>query len=168
MVDDAVLSLILFSEVAFGGAMHASLHIQLSISLSTALPPPPPLHLLLPLLIHPLTHSPHTPGNKRSSSSSTPSSSSKDNSEFRFGSHDSTTPYSHPAPLGSGSTGGAGYGNKTGEMGGPTPDSAVGRIVEKVGGVVRSQRVVGVGRGMREREGYGRDEDDEGEERVAN
>lgn len=44
---------------------------------------------------------------------------SMDNSEFRFGSHSNTDPYSggHAARAGSGSTGGAGYGNKTGEFG---------------------------------------------------
>ncbi|KAH8638118.1 hypothetical protein IG631_05888 [Alternaria alternata] len=70
-------------------------------------------------------------GNKRSSS--TPST---DNSEFRFGSHSDTAPYSNATPMGSGSTGGAGYGNKTGEMSGPGHDSMMGKVVEKVGGML--------------------------------
>lgn len=40
-----------------------------------------------------------------------------DNSHFRFGSHSDTAPYSGGTVHGSGSTGGAGYGNKTGEFG---------------------------------------------------
>jgi hypothetical protein len=40
-----------------------------------------------------------------------------DNSEFRFGNHQDTQPYSgHAGRAGSGSTGGAGYGNKTGSF----------------------------------------------------
>lgn len=38
--------------------------------------------------------------------------------------------------MGSGSTGGAGYGNKTGEMSGPGHDSMMGKAVEKVGGIL--------------------------------
>lgn len=40
--------------------------------------------------------------------------------------------------MGSGSTGGAGYGNKTGEMSGPGHDSMMGKVVEKVGGMLFS------------------------------
>jgi len=38
--------------------------------------------------------------------------------------------------MGSGSTGGAGYGNKTGEMSGPGHDSMMGKVVEKFGGML--------------------------------
>ena len=37
--------------------------------------------------------------------------------EFRFGSHSDTSPYSGASEAGSGSTAGAGYGNKTGDFG---------------------------------------------------
>ncbi|EMD63628.1 hypothetical protein GGP41_005729 [Bipolaris sorokiniana] len=94
-------------------------------------------------------------GNKRSSASSTPST-----SDMHLGSHLSPTPYSNPAPLGSGSTGGAGYGNKTGEMGGPERDSMLGKVVEKIGGVVGSHKVARVGRGMREKEGFGEEREE--------
>jgi hypothetical protein len=57
--------------------------------------------------------------------------------------------------MGSGSTGGAGYGNKTGEMGGPDHDSMLGKVVEKVGGLVKNEKVEAKGRGMREKEGFG-------------
>lgn len=58
-----------------------------------------------------------------------------DNEDIRFGSHESTAPYSggHPR-YGSGSTGGAGFGNKTKNM--DKGDSAVGKMMEKVGGLV--------------------------------
>ncbi|KAI4637750.1 hypothetical protein J4E83_000568 [Alternaria metachromatica] len=89
-------------------------------------------------------------GNKRSSS--TPDT---DTSEFRFGSHSDTAPYSNGTAMGSGSTGGAGYGNKTGEMSGPEPDSLLGKVVEKVGGMVKNDKIEAKGRGMREKEGFG-------------
>lgn len=89
-------------------------------------------------------------GNKRSSS--TPST---DNSEFRFGSHSDTAPYSNATPMGSGSTGGAGYGNKTGEMSGPGHDSVLGKVVEKVGGMMKNGKIEDKGRVMREKEGFG-------------
>lgn len=57
--------------------------------------------------------------------------------------------------MGSGSTGGAGFGNKTGEMGGPSKDSVLGKVVEKVGGLVGSEKIVEKGKGMREKEGFG-------------
>jgi hypothetical protein len=57
--------------------------------------------------------------------------------------------------MGSGSTGGAGYGNKTGEMEGPSKDSSLGKVVEKVGGMMGNEKVVAKGRGMREKEGFG-------------
>ncbi|KAF7441954.1 hypothetical protein TUN199_07068 [Pyrenophora tritici-repentis] len=92
-------------------------------------------------------------GNKRTSS--TPST---DTSEFRFGSHSDTAPYSNATPMGSGSTGGAGYGNKTGEMGGPNMhDSGVGKVIMKVGEMVGSNKVEGVGERMRVKEGWERE-----------
>lgn len=106
------------------------------------------------------SNNPH-PGNKRTSSIPT-----TDSTEFRFGSHSDTSPYSNPTPMGSGSTGGAGYGNKTGEMSGPsdhTHDSGVGRVVMKMGEVVGSKRVEGVGERMRVGRGWsGGDGDGDG------
>ena len=95
----------------------------------------------------------HYTGNKRSSS--TPTDTSLDTSEFRFGSHTDTAPYSNATPMGSGSTGGAGFGNKTGEMEGPTKDSTLGKVMEKVGGMMKNEKIVEKGRGMREKEGFG-------------
>lgn len=67
-----------------------------------------------------------------------------DNKDIRFGSHESTAPYSGGHPdYGSGSTGGAGFGNKTGSM--ETGDSAVGKMVEKVGGLVSETVLFGDG-----------------------
>jgi hypothetical protein len=57
--------------------------------------------------------------------------------------------------MGSGSTGGAGFGNKTGEMQGPSKDSTLGKVVEKVGGMLKNEKVVEKGRGMREEKGFG-------------
>jgi hypothetical protein len=57
--------------------------------------------------------------------------------------------------MGSGSTGGAGYGNKTGEMSGPGHDSALGKMVEKVGGLMKNGKIEEKGRVMREKEGFG-------------
>ena len=118
------------------------------------IPPSPSLFSSSPSKRSP-THTfniPNTyPGNKRSSS--TPDT---DTSEFRFGSHSDTAPYSNGTAMGSGSTGGAGYGNKTGEMSGPEPDSLLGKVVEKVGGMVKNDKIEAKGRGMREKEGFGR------------
>jgi hypothetical protein len=107
--------------------------------------------------------SPHLPqtkplisGNKRSSS--TPTDTSLDTSEFRFGSHTDTAPYSNATPMGSGSTGGAGFGNKTGEMEGPSKDSTLGKVMEKVGGMMKNEKLAEKGRGMREKEGFGQAE----------
>ncbi|KAF1828890.1 hypothetical protein BDW02DRAFT_603023 [Decorospora gaudefroyi] len=97
-------------------------------------------------------------GNKRSSSTPTDtdtSSTSTSTNPTPFPSHATTAPYTNASRLGSGSTGGAGYGNKTGEMEGPSTDSRVGRWVEKVGGLVGKERIVDVGRGMREGKGLG-------------
>lgn len=57
--------------------------------------------------------------------------------------------------MGSGSTGGAGYGNKTGEMSGPGHDSVLGKVVEKVGGMMKNGKIEDKGRVMREKEGFG-------------
>jgi hypothetical protein len=40
-------------------------------------------------------------------------------------------------------------------MGGPSKDSTVGKVVEKVGGLVKSEMIVKKGREMREEEGLG-------------
>lgn len=53
-------------------------------------------------------------------------------------------------------------------MGGPEADSSLGKLVEKVGGVVGSEGLVRKGRGLREKEGFGQEDDGEGVERVAN
>lgn len=100
-----------------------------------------------------LSHNTNTKpqGNKRSSHSS---SSSSPPSDFHLTSSTSSTPYSNPARLGSGATAGAGYGNKTGEMGGSGVHGVLGKAVEKVGDVMGSGRVVRMGRGMKgEKEG---------------
>lgn len=89
-----------------------------------------------------------TTGNKRSAfpASSTVSSS--------FNSTGSTAPYSNATPMGSGSTAGAGYGNKTGSFG-ETKDSTVGKMMEKVGQVVHSEKMEERGRAKREEKGFG-------------
>ncbi|QDS74712.1 hypothetical protein FKW77_000664 [Venturia effusa] len=71
-----------------------------------------------------------------------------DNKDLRFGSHESTAPYSGGHPdYGSGSTGGAGFGNKTGNM--ATGDSSVGKLMEKVGGLVKNEGMVEKGHAKR-------------------
>ncbi|KAE9963916.1 hypothetical protein EG328_010955 [Venturia inaequalis] len=71
-----------------------------------------------------------------------------DDKQLRFGSHESTAPYSGGHPdYGSGSTGGAGIGNKTGNM--ETGDSAVGKMMEKVGGMVKHEGLVEKGHAKR-------------------
>jgi hypothetical protein len=82
-----------------------------------------------------------------------------DNTDLRFDSHRSTAPYSGGSALGSGSTGGAGFGNKTGSMNGESHDSTIGKVMEKVGGVVKSEGLVEKGRAKREKEGFGRVEE---------
>jgi len=84
---------------------------------------------------------------------------SYDNSDLRFSSHDSTAPYQGGGKVGSGSTAGAGFGNKTGEMA-SHDDSVIGRVMEKFGGMVGSEGLVGKGRAKREKEGLGREQDD--------
>lgn len=85
------------------------------------------------------------PGNK---SSSHPESKSE---EFRFGIHKDTAPYSNARPLGSGSTGGAGFGNKTGSFS-ESHDSTVGKVLEKAGHVVHSGKLEKMGADMRAKE----------------
>lgn len=117
-------------------------------------------------LLHPFTDSPiptpslntsnTPPGNKRSSfstSTSAPSSSSEEE-QFRFGLHKDTSPYSHATPHGSGSTGGAGFGNKTGSFS-ESHDSTVGKVLEKAGHVVHSVKLEEKGAAMREKAGLG-------------
>ncbi len=40
-------------------------------------------------------------------------------------------------------------------MAAPGHDSALGKVVEKVGGMVKNDKIVEKGRGMREKEGFG-------------
>lgn len=82
-------------------------------------------------------------GNK---SSAHPSSTEQ---ETRYGIHTDTAPYSGATRVGSGSTAGAGYGNKTGSFG-EGGDSTVGKVVEKAGHVLHSAKVEEKGRMMRE------------------
>jgi len=95
-------------------------------------------------------------GNK---SAPDPDMSSYDNSDLRFSSHDSTAPYQGGGKVGSGSTAGAGFGNKTGEMA-SHDDSVVGRVLEKVGGLMGNEGLAGKGRAKREDAGLGRKEED--------
>jgi uncharacterized protein YjbJ (UPF0337 family) len=110
------------------------------------------------------------PGNK-SDDSSAPTS----NDEFRFDLHKDTSPYSNPGRAGSGSTGGAGYGNKTGEhtTGGKhtyparlvhrrhtrnefddnsdaRTDSTLGKIMEKAGHMTHNENLAAKGTMKRE------------------
>ncbi|KAL6702516.1 hypothetical protein ACN47E_001580 [Coniothyrium glycines] len=89
-------------------------------------------------------------GNKRSAlSKSDSNTSTESDAEFRFGSHLDTAPYSNATPLGSGSTGGAGYGNKTGSFEGSN-DSALGKVMEKMGTLIHNQNIAEKGRMKRE------------------
>ncbi|KAF3039294.1 hypothetical protein E8E11_006216 [Didymella keratinophila] len=110
------------------------------------------------------SHSPPTYGagfgNKTSSqptadaispSSSHDKSSSVDEGDgaFRFNSQDrhGSAPYSNAHTYGSASTAGAGWGNKTGSfsedgVGGGDKDSTLGKMMEKVGGIVHSPALV--------------------------
>ncbi|KAF2126010.1 hypothetical protein P153DRAFT_433822 [Dothidotthia symphoricarpi CBS 119687] len=72
-----------------------------------------------------------------------------------YPSHTSTAPYTNASPLGSGSTAGAGYGNKTGSFGGGHSDSMMGKLVQKAGHVMHSGALEEKGRGMREGGGGG-------------
>ncbi|KAH9866620.1 hypothetical protein J1614_008312 [Plenodomus biglobosus] len=87
-------------------------------------------------------------GNKRSSFPATSSSPGS----MTFKSSHETGPYSNATPMGSGSTAGAGYGNKTASFG-ESKDSALGKVMEKVGYVVHSEGIVEKGREMRREKG---------------
>ncbi|TID14732.1 pre-mrna-splicing factor cwc15 [Venturia nashicola] len=79
------------------------------------------------------------------------------NQDVRFGTQSSTAPYSGGHPdYGSGSTGGAGFGNKTGQM--DRGDSAVGKVMEKVGGLVKNKGLVEKGHAKRGEAGLAKDE----------
>lgn len=81
--------------------------------------------------------------------------SSYDNKDLCFDSHSSTAPYSGGHPdYGSGSTGGAGFGNKTGNM--ETKDSKIGKVMEKVGGMMKSDGMVEKGHAKRVEAGLGK------------
>lgn len=95
---------------------------------------------------------------------SKPSSSpSADEEEFRFGLHKDTSPYSHASPHGSGTTGGAGFGNKTGSFS-ESSDSTLGKVMEKAGHLMRNEKMVEKGRGKREEKGFGGSAQGEAEE----
>jgi len=93
-------------------------------------------------------------GNK---SNPDPDMSSYDNKDLRFDSHSSTAPYSGGHPdYGSGSTGGAGFGNKTGNM--ETKDSTIGKVMEKVGGMMKNEGLVKKGHAKRVKAGLGKED----------
>ncbi|EAT78820.1 hypothetical protein HBI56_175390 [Parastagonospora nodorum] len=89
-----------------------------------------------------LTHQ----GNKSDLPSASPS-----NDEFRFGLHADTAPYSGASEsrAGSGSTGGAGYGNKTGGFA-HSGDSTLGKVMEKAGHVMHNEGLVAKGAAKRQ------------------
>ena len=76
-----------------------------------------------------------------------------DGDDTRFGIHAKTDSYSGGTHHGSGSTGGAGFGNKTSEMG--KEDSMVGKVMEKIGGMMNNEQMVEKGRAKRETNNYG-------------
>lgn len=112
------------------------------------------------------THWALTIGNKSKSISTDTHTSSHDG--IRLGLHKDTSPYSGATKIGSGSTAGAGYGNKTGsfsshDSGGmhcatcihknmliKLVDSTVGKIMEKAGHVVHSSVLTEKGRAKRD------------------
>lgn len=89
-------------------------------------------------------------GNKRSSFPAT--SSTLESVDFK--SANETGPYSNATPMGSGSTAGAGYGNKTGSFEG-SKDSALGRVMERVGHVMHNEGIAEKGRVKRSEKGFG-------------
>ena len=90
------------------------------------------------------------PGNKRSSDPVP----SPDDDEFRFGLHKDTSPYSNAAPHGSGSTGGAGFGNKTGSFS-ESSGSTLGKVMEKAGHILHNEKMAEKGRMKSEEKGVG-------------
>ncbi|KAH9867944.1 hypothetical protein IAQ61_007249 [Plenodomus lingam] len=123
-----------------------------------------PINLVCPLpmtthLFHPRLSLPSTTptptnkmdiGNKRSSFPAT--SSTLESVDFK--SANETGPYSNATPMGSGSTAGAGYGNKTGSFEG-SKDSALGRVMERVGHVMHNEGIAEKGRVKRSEKGFG-------------
>ncbi|KAF2624713.1 hypothetical protein BU25DRAFT_460886 [Macroventuria anomochaeta] len=105
-------------------------------------------------------------GNKRASQPTISPSSSNEKSvdtedgveeSFHFNTQDThgSAPYSNAHTYGSASTAGAGYGNKTGSFssagdGGGHKDSTMGRVMQKIGGVVHSEKIGEKGRVKRE------------------
>jgi hypothetical protein len=73
------------------------------------------------------------------------------NDEFRFDLHKDTSPYSgaNESRAGSGSTGGAGYGNKTGEFA-HSGDSTMGKVMEKAGHMMKNEGLVAKGAAKRQ------------------
>ncbi|CAD0086659.1 unnamed protein product [Aureobasidium vineae] len=81
-----------------------------------------------------------------------------DSSNTRFGSSTDTGAYSGSNEYGSGSTGGAGYGNKsseytTDESSGKQGDSTAGKLMSKLGGMMKNERMVEKGEAKREAAG---------------
>lgn len=74
--------------------------------------------------------------------------------DFRFGLHKDTSPYSNATPHGSGSTGGAGFGNKTGSFS-ESGDSTLGKVMEKAGHLMHNEKMAEKGRVKREEAGLG-------------
>ncbi|KAF1847387.1 uncharacterized protein K460DRAFT_352533 [Cucurbitaria berberidis CBS 394.84] len=93
-------------------------------------------------------------GNKRSSVTKSDSNAPVDEEEFRFGLHKDTAPYSNATPHGSGSTGGAGFGNKTGSFS-ESSDSTLGKVMEKAGHMMNNEKMAEKGRVKREEKGFG-------------
>lgn len=88
-------------------------------------------------------------GNKRSSVSKPDSpDAAEEEEDFRFGLHKDTAPYSNATPHGSGSTGGAGFGNKTGSFS-ESSDSTLGKVLEKAGHVTHNAKLAEKGKTMR-------------------
>ncbi|KAF2400812.1 hypothetical protein EJ06DRAFT_556311 [Trichodelitschia bisporula] len=70
----------------------------------------------------------------------------------------STTPYSNATQHGSGTTAGAGYGNKTGEHAAAKADSMLGRVMQKAGSVVHNEGLIEKGTERRKSAGWKEEE----------
>ncbi|KAJ4401914.1 hypothetical protein N0V91_007567 [Didymella pomorum] len=86
----------------------------------------------------------------------------EEDTALRFNSQDrhGSAPYSNAHHYGSASTAGAGYGNKTGSFGDEEhKDSTLGKVMEKVGGIVHSPGLVKKGQAKRAEGPSGADPD---------
>lgn len=72
----------------------------------------------------------------------------KQHSSTRLGAGHDTAPYKGATGFGSGSTAGAGYGNKTKDEG--ADDSRRGKVMEKIGGLFGKEELKEKGKAMRE------------------